>query len=141
MRNLLHALAFFAAIDIAGCGSASDLHVLHGSVSVAGQKPDSGEVRFVPIEGTEGSINAAVIVDGKYRIAGRGGVPTGKYRVEVVAKRKTGRQVRQYNGFETAMVDQQVPTSPPIYAGSDSPLIHEVLPHGDDKIDFELPAN
>ena len=140
MRNLLHAVAFFAAIDIAGCGSAEDLHILHGSVSVAGQSPDSGEIRFVPIEGTGGSVNAAVIVDGKYRIAGRGGVSIGKYRVEVIAKRKTGKQVRQYNGFETAMVDEQVPISPPIYAGSDSPLTEEVVPYGDDKIDVELPA-
>ena len=94
----------------------------------------------MPIEGTSGSVNAAVIVNGEYRIEGRGGVRVGKYRVEIIGKQKTGRKVQEYNGFEMAMVDEQRQISPPVYAGGNSPLIHEVMPKGDDRADFSLPA-
>ena len=140
MPNTQSVLTLIGSIFLAGCSSATDSQVVHGRVSVGDQSPDSGEIRLVPIEGTPGSVNAAVIVDGEYRIEGRGGVPVGNYRVEIVAKRKTGRKVRQYNGFEMAMVDEQIQISPPIYADANSPLTHEVSSHSDNEADFDLPV-
>jgi len=125
---------------LAGCSSADGPRIVYGSVTVGNEIPGTGEVRFVPVQGTSGSVNVALIVDGEYRIEGRGGVPVGSYRVEIVAKKNTGKQVRQYNGFEMAMVDEEIPISPPIFARSNSPLTHEVTSTSDNKIDFELPA-
>lgn len=139
MRKAVLLLVCIAAVSFAGCGNQPK--VIHGTVTAAGQTPDSGEVRFVPIEGTTGPINAGPIVGGKYEIKGRGGVPPGKYRVQIVAKKKTGRTVQQYNGFEMAMVEEQIQISPPVYATESSPLTHEVSAGGDAKIDFDLPAN
>ncbi|MEA1951610.1 MAG: hypothetical protein U9N87_09505, partial [Planctomycetota bacterium] len=101
----------FCSLAVAGCGDGSATKVVEGQVSVAGQKADRGDVRFIPIEDTSGPTNAATIVDGKYRIEARGGVPLGKYRVEVVATRKTGRQVMQDTGFERAMGDEYITIS------------------------------
>ena len=85
-------------------------------------------------------MNAAVIIQGEYRIDGRGGLLLGKYRVEIIAKQKTGQKVRRYNGFEMAMVDEQITISPPVYAGTQSPLAVEVSSHGDGRADFNLLA-
>jgi len=124
----------------AGCGKGGlPSKVVFGTVTVGGQKVESGQVRFVPIEGTPGSANAAAIVDGQYRIEGRGGVVVGKHRVEVTAMKKTGRKVQQHNGFEMAMVDETVRVSPPQYAGEQSPIVKDVTADSDGQFDIEIP--
>ena len=123
-----------------GCGSANGPQVIHGSLTVGDRSPDTGEIRFVPIEGTHGSMNAAAIVQGEYRIEGRGGLPVGKYRVEIIAKKNTGQKVRKYNGFEMVLAAELVTISRSVYAGTQSPLSLEVLPHSDRRADFHLPA-
>ena len=125
-------------VTLGGCGSTADVQVVEGRVTVGDQTPDSGEIRFVPIDGTPGSVAAASIVDGQYRIAGRGGLVVGTYRVEIVAKKKTGRQTEQDNGFEVAMVDEQVQISATQYGGADSPLTHQVSSDRDGSVDFKL---
>ncbi len=131
-------LACIAAVWCAGCGNRPK--IVQGTISVAGETPDSGEVQFVPIEETKGPVNAGPIIAGKYEIKGRGGVPPGTYRVQIVARKKTGRTVPDYNGFEVAMVEEQIQISPPVYATAQSPLTEEVTSGGDGTIDFELPA-
>jgi hypothetical protein len=123
-----------------GCGKGGlPSKVVFGTVTIGGQKVEGGQVRFVPVEGTPGSANAAAIVDGQYRIEGRGGVTVGKHRVEVTAMKKTGRKVRRHNGFEMAMVDEEVRVSPPQYAGEQSPMVKEVTADSDGQFDIEIP--
>jgi hypothetical protein len=138
-QSLRHLVALAGITLLAGCGTGDGPRVVHGSISIGDEQPDSGEIHFVPIEGTAGSVSAAVIVDGQYRIEGRGGVPAGKYRVEIVAKKKSGQQTQQDNGFEMVTDDEQLQISPPLYAGTDSPLTHEVSPDGGDEANFNLP--
>ena len=71
-----------------GCGGQNGVstEVIHGTVTVGGQTPETGRLRFVPIEGTPGPASTGRIVDGQYRIEARGGVPVGKHRVEVTAQ-------------------------------------------------------
>jgi hypothetical protein len=138
-RWMMRLLLVVPCVVPAGCWG-SGKRVVHGTVTVGGQRPDAGEIRFIPIEGTPGGTNAAVIVDGAYRIEARRGVPVGKYRVEVAAKRKTGRKVEKDNGFETAMVEETVPIGPPEYVGEKSPLIREITADSDGRIDIEIPA-
>lgn len=99
-----------------------------------------GMVSFVPIEGTHGPTSAALIVNGQYRIDVRGGVPVGKHRVLVDAKRNTGRKIQGNNGLETTMIDERVRLGPEIYAGNQSPLIVEVRGDSDGRFDITIPS-
>lgn len=141
----LNHLTIIAAVNyllglccLAGCGGDRPV-VVHGTVTVNGESPDSGEIRFVPIEGTGGSVNAAVIVDGAYRIDGRGGVVPGRYRVEIIAMKKTGKQVEQFDGFEMTMGEEKLLMSPPTYAGAESPLVQPIAVSDAGPFDFAIP--
>lgn len=140
-RQTVLATLALACLLLSACGGGPSTKIVEGTVSVDGQKADRGEVRFVPIEGTPGSTNAATIIDGNYRIKARGGVPLGKYRVEVIATRKTGKQVMQSNGFENVMGDEYVKISPPQHAGKQSPLTAEINSDFDGRFDINLTTN
>lgn len=138
---LLAGVAAAGCAALWGCGSRSlQTKVVYGTVTVGGQKPDAGEVRFVPIGDTPGPTSAAPIIDGRYRIEARGGVPLGKHRVEIDARKKTGRQVEEYNGFEKTVVDELVPMVPAVYTSANSPLAKEVTAASDGKLDLDIPA-
>lgn len=142
MRNTNVAVAVLAVVCMAaaGCGGGGqELKAIHGSVTCGGEKVPSGQITFVPIEGTPGSPAPAAIVNGEYRFAAPGGVPPGKHRVEVDARKKTGRKVQGFNGIETTMIDEEVRLGPEIYAGERSPLVVEVRAEGDGRIDIALP--
>lgn len=136
---VFHAAAL-CCILIAGCGGQNAAKSLEGEVSAGGQKPDGGTLRFVPVEGTPGPVHTAKIVDGRYRIESEAGMPFGKYRVEVDAKRKTGRKVMQFNGFENAPGDEYARIMPPQYAGEQSPLIAEINAASGGRFDVEITA-
>ena len=128
-------------LAVIGCGG-STTKVVHGTLSCGGEKPTEGYVCFVPVEGTAGPMSSGRIVDGEYRIDDRGGVPIGKYRVEVRAAKKTGRQVIgsvPMTPGERAIIDEVVSISPVEYEGKQSPLIVEVTSNGDGCIDIEIP--
>ena len=123
-----------------GCGDSKlATKVLHGTVTLDGQKVETGWLRFVPIDGTPGPASTARIVDGEYRIEARGGVPVGKHRVEVDARKRTGRKVRGDTGTETGMVDETVRLGPEEYAGVQSPLTVELTADSNGRIDIEIP--
>ena len=50
-----------------------------------GTPVEDGQIRYIPIEGTEGPITVAHISGGKYACNDKGGVPVGKHRVEILA--------------------------------------------------------
>ena len=102
-------LLALAWLVVAGCGRGRHATVMHGSVACGGENVSGGTVSFVPIEAGVGRISMGRIVEGQYRIDAAGGVPQGKYRVQVDARRKTGRRIQGNNGIEQAMIDEQVP--------------------------------
>ncbi len=137
-RIWLGGLIFIFAVClpvVVGCEN-SGKRVIYGKVTYGGQPVEFGQVCFVPIEGTKGPLNAAMIIDGQYRIEARGGVPAGIYRVEVAAQNKTGRQ-RQVRG---EMEDITVQMGPAEYARKDSPLRFEVGGDTGDQYDIDIPA-
>lgn len=83
VRRLLNFTAL--CLLTCGCGAGSDLEkvIVRGRVTFDGQPIANGEVMFYPIEGTAGSVSGGPIKDGEYIAEGRGGVPTGKHRVEI----------------------------------------------------------
>ncbi len=70
-----------------GCGKSGSVEyvVVSGHVSWQGKPISRGTIRFVPRGETKGPTSAAEIVDGKYEVTARGGVPIGEHRVEIVA--------------------------------------------------------
>jgi hypothetical protein len=130
-------------LSLAGCSSGDRIRteVIHGSVTIGGRTPETGRVRFVPIERTRGPVSTGRIVDGQYRIDARGGVPVGTHRVEVNARVTTGRKVPGFSpGGEPIEVDETVNLAPDEYAGPNSPFTVEVVAGSDGRIDIKIPG-
>jgi hypothetical protein len=71
-----------------GCGrSGPERAVLTGTVTYQGEPVKEGLIRFIPIKGTEGPSWGAHIIDGRYNAYGKGGVPVGTQKVEIIAYR------------------------------------------------------
>ena len=124
---------------VTGCGKESSTKVVYGTVTYAGERVETGQLRFVPIDGTPGPASLAKIVNGEFRIEARGGVPIGRHRVEVEAFKRTGRKVVGRRGLEESMVDETVRLGAQKYAGNQSPLTVEVTADADGRIDIEIP--
>jgi hypothetical protein len=128
-----------ACLVLAGCGNRPPTKVLFGSVTCGGEKVPLGDVRFVPIENGRGAVCGGPVVDGQYRIEACGGVPLGKHRVYVVARKKTGRRIEKSNGREVTAVDEEIQMGPKIYAGDQSPLVVDVRSDFDGQYDIVIP--
>ena len=137
--RIIASILGIACLTLVGCSKGPTAKVIEGSVTCGSEKASVGEVSFVPIEGNPARICGARIVDGQYCIDIRGGVPLGKYRVQVDARKKTGRQVERFNGIEKAMADEEVRLGPPNYANQNSPLVVEVRADSDGRFDITLP--
>ncbi len=96
MRNRVRQITVLLAVGclaaiMGGCGKSGLERVVHsGKVTYRGEPIKSGEIRFIPTKGTEAPFWSARIVEGQYLANGRGGVPIGTYRVEIVGWRQKG---------------------------------------------------
>ena len=74
------ALAF-----VSGCGRdrGPERVVVSGTVTYQGELIGEGCIRFMPTTESLVPMAGAWITDGKYKIAGRGGVPVGTHKVEI----------------------------------------------------------
>ncbi len=71
-----------------GCGRGKlERAVVSGKVTYQGQPVAKGKIRFIPIKGTQTPMWGAFIRDGGYKASGKGGVPVGTHKVEIVAWR------------------------------------------------------
>ena len=113
--------------------------VVEGTVTCGNEKVEMGRISFHPLEGTSGPTCAAAICDGHYCVDVRGGVLPGRYRVEIVAEKRTGRRVMRQTLPEPHLVDETVPMGLAIYTGPQSPLVVEIKESGDSPLDFDLP--
>ena len=81
------------AVWLAACvGCGKGLATVEGTVTFDGQPVDNGSIVFEPADGA-GPTAGGKIEQGKYHLAGEGGVTAGKKIVRITAVRKTGRQV------------------------------------------------
>ncbi len=75
-----------AIVILAGCGDSNKgKSILFGSVTYQGKLIERGQIRFIPQNGNELPMSSALIIDGKYRIDRKGGVPEGTYKVSIEA--------------------------------------------------------
>ena len=129
LRRPMHlcvGLLVAASLVIVGCSKSTTGKAFHGSVTCDGEKVPMGTVSFVPDAGVSAPIRTAPIVDGQYRITAPGTVPFGKYRIQVAARKTTGRKVQGNNGREVTMIDETVGMGQTAYAGAQSPLSVDV---------------
>ena len=104
-------LLALAWLVMARCGRGQRTTVMHGSVACGGENVSGGTVSFVPIEAGVGRISIGRILEGQYRIDAAGGVPQGKYRVQVDLGENRPK-IQGNNGIEQAMIDEQVAWAP-----------------------------
>jgi len=86
------AVTFVCYVQIAslagGCGrNGPERVIITGTVTYQGEPLEHGEIRFIPIEGTKAPVSGAAIDGGEYVVSGRGGVPVGTHKIEIVAHR------------------------------------------------------
>jgi hypothetical protein len=86
VRNMLAGCAMTAVV-VAGCSKddGPERVVVSGTVTYKGKPIPDGTIRFVPGSASAASATGASIVNGKYTVSGRGGVPVGTYSVQVEA--------------------------------------------------------
>lgn len=127
-------------LALVGCKGETVKKPISGTVTCGGEAVAMGQVVFVPLDNTSQPLVAAGIADGRYELNAGGGVPLGKYRVRVEAKKKTGRKVRGNNGFEITMVDEVVGVGPGAYFGDRSPLTVNIAADFNGKFDIAIPV-
>jgi hypothetical protein len=89
-RFVSRALALGAlALCLSGCASSQPIAT--GTVTFNGEVVDGGAIVFVPENGS--TRKAAQIRDGKFTIPVESGMSPGKYRVEILWNKKTGKQI------------------------------------------------
>jgi hypothetical protein len=87
-------IAIFAAAGLAMCVSCSgggSFDSVSGTITVDGAPVDAGTISMQPVDEGSGSPAGGAIQDGKFQVAARDGISSGKYRVQVQASKKTGR--------------------------------------------------
>ncbi len=91
-------LATILLINTVGC-SENDPNRVHvsGSVTYQGEPVGDGFIRFMPKLGTKAPSSGGFIIDGKYTIDAKGGVPHGTHQVWIEAYRP---DPRYQNGEE-----------------------------------------
>lgn len=118
-----------------GCGG-SALTTVEGLVTFDGKPVEDGAITFEPADGV-GPAAGGTIKNGKYRLAGEGGVVPGAKIVRIIASRKTGRKVEAMPGGPLA---DEVEQFIPVEYNRQSTLTVEI-PAGTVTKDFELTAS
>jgi hypothetical protein len=122
-----------ALLFLAGCGGAPGVD---GTVTFDGAPVDGGSITFTP-EGGSGTPGSAVITAGKYSIGADKKMAPGKYKVEIIWNKKTGKTIPNTNDPGTT-VDETKQVIPSKY-NSKTELTAEVKP-GANTFNFELKA-
>ncbi len=79
-----HLLASLALLLLVGCGGGGLEKVrVEGAVTFDGKPIENGDILFNPVDGTEGPISGGPIVDGRYAVTNKGGVPVGTHEVRI----------------------------------------------------------
>lgn len=111
----LTAIGLFLCLAITGCGDSDELQrtEVTGKVTFDGEPVNEGTMTLIPAAGNQGSGSGTAIVDGEYTIEREKGPTPGTYQVQIVGRRKTGKEI---------------PAGPPAPPGSMVPEIESYIP-------------
>jgi len=78
------------AAALSGCGRerGPERVVVTGTVTYNGKPVSGGTIRFVPVSTSPVPVAGAPIVNGTYRVDGKGGVPVGTHKIQIEAYHK-----------------------------------------------------
>jgi hypothetical protein len=116
-----------------GCNRGPDYQEVSGVVSWQGKPIEKGAITFYP--NGDGTAAGCEVVEGKYQIKKEYGPPPGKYRVEIVAYKKTGRT--EFDVDLNAKVDISEQYLPKEF-NTESKLVAEIVSGKNNVFDFEL---
>lgn len=95
-------------LPMAGCGSGDRLEV-EGTVTLDGSELPDGHISFLPIGETGGPTMGGTVEDGRFVVASELVLP-GRFRVEIVASRETGRtQIDDVTKRPVPVIEQYIP--------------------------------
>lgn len=135
-RALVFSVCTLGMFAITGCGSGSRSSV-EGTVTFDGQSVDGGSITFLPESGDKNASPASgQIIDGKYAIDSERGPAPGKYKVEIIWKKKTGKQIPNASDPGTS-VDETKQVIPQKY-NSKTELTCEIKSGSNKNVNFEL---
>ena len=137
MTNNQRVVVTLSVLLLAGCTSdvPDNRGGVRGTVRLDGEFIAEGSIVFAPTAGNSGPTAGATIQDGAYHIQVRKGPTVGANRIEIWAKRKTGRKVPA-RPPQTGEEDEIVEAIPPKY-NEKSTIVEEITP-GENVIDFNL---
>ncbi len=122
---------------LSGCGPSGPARgEIHGRVMLDGQPIERGSINFIPMDGTQGPTSGGTIQNGEYHIDAEKGPFPGMHRVEIHARRKTGKQIPMPFGKSGELTDETAEALPSRYH-KDSMLIQKVE-GGSNLVDFKL---
>jgi len=84
--NLIVAGWALAACSLSGCAEKGlERTIVSGAITYKGAPVTDGTITFTPMAGSQVPSSGASIVDGRYVVDGRGGVPVGSHRISIEA--------------------------------------------------------
>lgn len=132
-RGVSCSFALCLVVAVAGCGPGDNRQPLAGSVTLDGKPLEKGVITLFP-QGA-GSTAGCEILAGKYSLDTQTGATPGKYRVEILAFRPTGKS--EYDVDQKKQVSLEEQYLPSRY-NNDSELQAEVVAGGKNVFDFGL---
>ena len=126
-----------AWFNLAGAAGGARRASVQGSVTLDGTPLEDGVVLLTPTAGTSGPTAGSALSKGKFSIAAASGPVVGRYRVEIVAVRKTGRKVKSVMPVGSRKERDETEQFIPTRYNTASELEVEIKP-GRNTIKFEL---
>ncbi len=115
--SLRYPIICVSILALYGCGKSESLErfSVSGTVNVDGQPLSEGRISFLPSAGTNGPTAGGSVQAGKFNIPRNQGPAAGKYRVEIISFRPTGKtviddQAADSNSQPVAVTEQFLPS-------------------------------
>ncbi len=123
----------FCLLCLAGCGQGEPFQPMSGAVTLDGAPLKKGVITFFPIG--PGTTVGGEVIEGQFALAKESGATPGKYRVEIVAFRPSGKSELDID--TNSQVDIEVQILPPRY-NTKSELTCDVVESGKNEYSFDL---
>lgn len=127
----------FVAVSVAGCGGVEGpaREPISGVVTLDGKPLDQGLITFIPESGGD-LIVSGLVVDGAFDLPRHEGPGLGAHRVEVRARKETGKVLKNREDPENPIKEQV--EAVPVRYNQRSELRAEVLEGADNRFTYEL---